>query len=363
MTVLVLNVGSTTLKYACFDSEASERIASGVVDRIGEPNSATCDHAAAAEQALAAVADFQPEAIGHRIVHGGARFHEPTRVTPQVLEELKALDTLAPLHNPPARRVVESLTHLATPQTLVFDTAYYGTLPEVAHRYALPESLLRDHGVRRYGFHGTSHQYVTEQVLAMLDGDSSDKRVITLHLGGGASATASVGGRAVDTSMGMTPLEGLVMATRSGDLDPAIPLHLMRVVGMSAEEVERCLNKQSGLTGICGEGDMRAILQRCDHGDASAQLAIDMYVRKLQKTIGGFIAILGGLDALVFTGGVGEHAAPIRERVTDGLDHFGIAIDSDANATNARDITAGLVRVLVVPTDEELAIARLVFAG
>lgn len=363
MRILVLNVGSTTLKYACLDPATGERYASGLIDRIGQPGGDAANHAAAAEAAMVCVANLAPEAIGHRIVHGGTRFIEPTLVTPQVLEELKPLDTLAPLHNPPARRVVESLSHLAVPQTLVFDTAFYATLPEVAYRYALPEALLRDYGVRRYGFHGTSHQYVTEQALSALGGDPAGKRLITLHLGGGASATASIGGRAVDTSMGMTPLEGLVMATRCGDIDPAIPTHLMRTVGMSADEVDRCLNKESGLVGVCGDGDMRTILQRCEEGDASAQLAIDLYVRKLQKTIGGFIAILGGLDALVFTGGVGENAAAIRQRVADPLFHLGIAIDPDANRTfkgNVADLTAGAVRVLVVATDEELAIARQV---
>lgn len=363
MRVLVLNVGSTTLKYACLEPSTGQRIAAGVVDRIGQPDGEAADHAMAAELVLSRVADFKPQAIGHRLVHGGTRFHEPTVVTAEVLEELKPLDALAPLHNPPARRVVQSLSALECPQTLVFDTAFYATLPEVAYRYAVPEAWLREYGVRRYGFHGTSHQYVSEQALAKLGGERAGKRIITLHLGGGASATASVGGKAVDTSMGMTPLEGLVMATRSGDIDPAIPTHLIQRAGMTAEQVDQGLNKQSGLVGLCGESDMRAILERVEQGDAAARLAIDLYVRRLQKTIGGFLAILGGLDALVFTGGVGENAAAIRQRVVEPLSHLGMAIDPEANQRSEADLTAGSVRVLVIATDEELAIARQVIVA
>ncbi|MCL4163250.1 UNVERIFIED_CONTAM: hypothetical protein GTU68_035493 [Idotea baltica] len=347
-----------------------------MVDRIGQadnPDPSAVDHITAAKSVLERL-DQQDgvsfDVVGHRIVHGGATFQEPTPVTAEVLVQLQQLDSLAPLHNPHARRVVEALAELGVPQALVFDTAYFSTLPESAFRYALPTELFRQYGVRRYGFHGTSHQFVTKRAIEYLSGLSDNfKRdsckIISLHLGGGASATASVGGKAVDTSMGMTPLEGLVMATRCGDIDPAIPVYLMAQQGMSAEEVDSLMNQQSGLLGLCGECDMRQVLQRANDGDCEAKLAVDIFVRKIIKTIGSYIAILGGLDALIFTAGIGEHAAEIRQRIVDPLAHFGIEVDSTINhscAAGVVDLSAGPVKVLVVPTDEELAIARQVSA-
>lgn len=366
MNVLVFNVGSTTLKYACLDPESGCVIRSGLVDRIGQPGGDAPDHTTAADVALQDAGADGFQAIGHRIVQGGDAFRAPTRVTPEVIDQLKQLDSLAPLHNPPARSVVESLVDHGIPQTLVFDTAYFATLPPAAYRYAVPEHWYRNHGVRRYGFHGTSHQYVTQIAIDFLGGDEHS-RIISLHLGGGASVTASIGGVAIDTSMGMTPLEGLVMATRSGDIDPAITLHLIQMAGLSAKQVDKVLNKESGLFGLCGESDMRTVLQRCDAGDASAELAIEIYVRKIIKTIGSYYAILGGLDALVFTAGIGEHSACIRERVTIPLGHLGINIDGEINRSNMSDVTdlstkGAPVHTLVVPTNEELAIARQVIA-
>jgi acetate kinase len=259
---------------------------------------------------------------------------------------------------------VEGLVGIGTPQALVFDTSYFATLSPAAYRYAVPEDWYQNHAVRRYGFHGTSHQYVTHKAIRFINGDETS-RIISLHLGGGASATASIGGRAVDTSMGMTPLEGLVMATRSGDLDPAIVLHMTEHAGLEPSEVRNSLNRKSGLLGLCGDQDMRTVLDRRHAGDPAATLAIDIYVRRIIKTIGSYIAILGGLDALVFTAGVGQHSPEIRELVCQSLQHFGIALSEEKNQAcceETTDISASdaCVRTLVIDTNEELAIARLV---
>ncbi|EMB15713.1 acetate/propionate family kinase [Rhodopirellula europaea] len=364
MNILVFNVGSTTLKYACIDAETEEITTAGLVDRIGQPGGDAIDHIAAAKIAISEVGLNNVCVIGHRIVQGGDLFLEPALVTPDVLERLRTLDTLAPLHNPAARSVVEGLVEIETPQILVFDTSYFLTLSPAAFRYAVPEDWYQKHAVRRYGFHGTSHQYVTQKAIQFIDGDETS-RIISLHLGGGASATASVGGRAVDTSMGMTPLEGLVMATRSGDLDPAIVLHMTEHAGLEPSEVRNSLNRKSGLLGLCGDQDMRTVLERRQSGDSSATLAIDIYVRRIIKTIGSYIAILGGLDALVFTAGVGQHSSEIRHLVCESLQHFGISLSQEKNRTccdDLADISApnARVRTLVVGTNEELAIARLV---
>jgi len=374
MNVLVINVGSTTLKYACINPETGERLATGLVDRIGQsgnPDPSAVDHITAAKSVLERLKKTEGvsfDVIGHRIVHGGDTFLQPTPVNSDVLAKLKQLDSLAPLHNPNARTVVETLAELNIPQTLVFDTAYFSTLNESAFRYPLPTELFQQHGVRRYGFHGTSHRFVTERAIDYLGNtsanfDTATCKIISLHLGGGASATASLGGKAVDTSMGMTPLEGLVMSSRCGDIDPAIPIHLIRQLGMSVDEVDSILNRQSGLQGLCGECDMRQVLLRAQAGDGEAELAIDIFVRKIVKTIGSYFAILGGLDALIFTAGVGENAAEIRKRIAQPLAHLGIEIDSSINDSfpaGLVDLSTGSVKVLVVPTDEELAIARQV---
>ncbi|MFG0289427.1 MAG: acetate/propionate family kinase [Rhodopirellula sp. JB044] len=378
MNILVFNVGSTTLKYACIEVESGKRLYEGLVDRIGQVGGDAPDHLSAARCVLekfgllpgaeSSAHDDMPElsAIAHRIVQGGDSYPKPAIVNADVLAQLKTLDTLAPLHNPSARSVVVAIDSLniPLPQVLVFDTAYFSTLEPAAYRYAIPEPIYRAHRVRKYGFHGTSHRFVTAQAIKHLKHDSP-VRIISLHLGGGASVTASLDGKAVDTSMGMTPLEGLVMATRCGDIDPSVPLHLIRSAGMSADDVDRLMNKESGLVGLCGEADMRAILSRREADDCSAKLAIDIYVRRIQKVIGGYLAILGGLDALIFTAGVGEHATKIRELVTGPLAHLGIAIDQAANESpklenGIADISdkSASVRTLIVATNEELAIAR-----
>jgi len=375
MNVLVFNVGSTTLKYACIDTESGNRMSQGLIDRIGQIGGDAPDHLSAANLAVEKHDAVKIDAIGHRVVHGGDFFADATLVSHSVLGKLAQLDSLAPLHNPPARAVIEAIMEreLAIEQVMVFDTAYFSTLPPKAYRYAVPTSIYREHNVRRYGFHGTSHRFVTQKALGYLEKISTreqsqtSRKIISLHLGGGASVTASVDGVAIETSLGMTPLEGLVMATRTGDIDPSVPLHLIRKANLSVEDVDNLLTKQSGLLGLCGDVDMRAILKRCESGDEEALLAIDIYVHRILKYIGGYFAVLGGLDALVFTAGVGENAAAIREQVASRLNHLGIEMDREKNrAARPQGSTIDLsradakVRTLVVPTDEEKAISEQV---
>ncbi len=370
MNILVFNVGSTTLKYACIDVGSGVRLTAGTIDRIGQPGGDAADHLSAAQKTLAEHRSIDVAAIGHRIVMGGAIFDAPTLVDDAVIAKLRTLDTLAPLHNPSARSVVEAIDAMQpnVPQTLVFDTAFFASLPPKAYRYAVPESIYIDHGVRRYGAHGTSHQFVIgraiEYLCAVSDRKVESVRIVSLHLGGGCSATASVGGVAIDTSMGMTPLEGLVMATRCGDIDASVPLHLIRRAAMTADEVDHLMNRQSGLKGLCGDADMRTVLQRRGLGDPQATLAIDIYIHRLVKAIGGYIAILGGIDGLVFTAGVGENASEIRRLATASLGYAGVELDEAKNASvrSKGDIVdvstkASSASILVVPTDEELAIA------
>lgn len=371
MNVLVFNVGSTTLKFAVVDTDSGARLDEGVYDRIGEPEGDAADHLSAAEAVLKRCENIGLKAIGHRIVHGGSFFDAAVRVDENVRHQLAKLDVLAPLHNPPGRTVLEEISDrgLGLPQVLVFDTSYFVNLPAAAARYAIPEKFFSEYGIRRYGAHGISHRYVTEQVLPLLAGPTANQRIISLHLGGGASATASKGGEAVETSMGLTPLEGLVMTTRSGDIDPAVAYYLNRAAGMSAEQIDHLLNEESGVLGLCGKADMRDILQQASDGDASANLAIDVYVHRIQKYIGAYLAILGGLDALIFTAGVGENAAEIRQRVTESLAHLGIAIDTQKNMGDRSDDEIkeltdddAAVRTFVVATNEERAIAEQVAA-
>lgn len=364
MNVLVFNVGSTTLKYACVNEADGTISETGLADQIGRQGGDAATHLAAAQAVIDQVGWDKIDAIGHRVVQGGSRFTGPTLVSADVLADLKQLDSLAPLHNPAARLVAEGLLDIGRPQVLVFDTSYFASLAPASYRYAVPDRWYHLYGVRKYGFHGTSHAYVTQRARQEL-GSARTKRCISLHLGGGASVTASRDGKAVDTSMGMTPLQGLVMATRSGDIDPAIPLYLIEVAGVSANEVQNALNRASGLVGLCGDSDMRAILQRRSSGDADASLAIDIYVRSVIKTIGSYFAILGGLDVLIFTAGVGENSPEIRRLVCDALEHIGIKISTEANQACAGDLfdlsaVESRVKTLVIATNEELAIARQV---
>ncbi|MFE4861796.1 acetate kinase [Streptomyces sp. NPDC056670] len=392
--VLVLNSGSSSVKYQLLDMRDASRLAVGLVERIGEEtsrlkhtplvtgggareqNGPIADHAAALKAVAAELATDglgldSPElaAIGHRVVHGGLKFSAPTVITDEVLAEIERLVPVAPLHNP--ANITGILTARALrpdlPQVAVFDTAFHTTMPESAARYAIDVATADEHRIRRYGFHGTSHAYVSRETARLLGRAPEDVNVIVLHLGNGASASAVRGGRCVDTSMGLTPLEGLVMGTRSGDIDPAVTFHLKRVAGMSADDIDVLLNKKSGLVGLCGDNDMREIRRRCDEGDEKAQLAFDIYIHRLKKYIGAYYAVLGKVDAIAFTAGVGENAAPVREAAIAGLEELGLAVDGELNAV--RSDTARLispeyarVAVAVVPTDEELEIAQQTYA-
>ncbi|WP_016907336.1 acetate kinase [Streptomyces xiaopingdaonensis] len=392
--VLVLNSGSSSVKYQLLDMAEGVRIATGLVERIGERESRlehvprlsgtgarerhtrVADH----DEALAAVADElaadgygldspQLAAVGHRVVHGGLRFTEPTLVDDAVLAEIERLVPVAPLHNPANLTGIETARRLRpdVPQVAVFDTAFHSAMPEEAARYAIDVRTADAHRVRRYGFHGTSHEYVARRTADLLGTEPEETNTIVLHLGNGASASAVSGGRCLDTSMGLTPLEGLVMGTRSGDVDPAVVFHLHRVAGMSLDEIDTLLNRDSGLRGLCGENDMRQIRKRRTEGDAAAQLAFDIYIHRLKKYIGAYFAVLGRVDALVFTAGVGENSADVRAAAVAGLDGFGLAVDPELNTADAsgpRLVSppdAG-VAVGVVPTDEEWEIARQTYA-
>ncbi|MER5951782.1 acetate kinase [Streptomyces sp. NPDC001904] len=392
--VLVLNSGSSSVKYQLLDMATHERLAVGLVERIGEEtsrlkhtplatggdareqNRRIADHA----EALNAVADElaadglgldSPElaAIGHRVVHGGLKFTEPTVVDDAVLAEIERLIPVAPLHNPANLTGIRTAAELRPdlPQVAVFDTAFHTTMPESAARYAIDVATADEHRVRRYGFHGTSHAYVSRKTAELLGKDPSEVNLIVLHLGNGASASAVRGGRCVDTSMGLTPLEGLVMGTRSGDVDPAVIFHLMRVGKMSPDEIDILLNQKSGLVGLCGDNDMREIRRRIDEGDEAARLAFDIYIHRLKKYIGAYYAVLGRVDAIAFTAGVGENAAPVREAAVAGLEELGLAVDGELNSVRsdeARIISPEYARVAVavVPTDEELEIAQQTYA-
>lgn len=373
--VLVLNSGSSSVKYQLLDMADGSRPAAGIVERIGEPGGAA-DHA----EALKTVADElagrglgldSPElaAVGHRVVHGGTRFTEPTLIDDEVLAAVEELVPLAPLHNPANVTGIRVARDLRPdlPQVAVFDTAFHATIPEHAYRYAVDRETADAHQVRRYGFHGTSHAYVSRAAARLLERDPAEVNVIVLHLGNGASASAVRGGECVETSMGLTPLEGLVMGTRSGDLDPAVVFHLARVGGMPVAEIDDLLNKRSGLLGLCGDNDMREIARRMAEGDAAAQLAFDVYVHRLRKYVGAYTAVLGRVDAIAFTAGVGENSAAVRAAAMRGLEGLGIELDAVRNAVRgsaARVVSAEGSRVVVavVPTDEELEIAQQTYS-
>ncbi|WP_432253216.1 acetate kinase [Streptomyces sp. HNM1019] len=371
--VLVLNSGSSSVKYQLLDMADGSRPASGIVERIGE--GPVADHAAALKQVADELAAKglgldSPElaAVGHRVVHGGTRFTEPTLITDEVVGEIEKLIPLAPLHNPANVTGIKVARSLRPdlPQVAVFDTAFHSTIPEAAARYAIDVATADRWGVRRYGFHGTSHAYVSRATAELLGREPAEVNTIVLHLGNGASASAVRGGRCVETSMGLTPLEGLVMGTRSGDIDPAAIFHLSRVGGMSTDEIDTLLNKRSGLAGLCGDNDMREIGRRMGEGDRAAQLAFDIYVHRLRKYVGAYTAVLGRVDAVAFTAGVGENSPAVREAAMRGLGAFGIEVDGVRNAlrsASARLISteASRVAVAVVPTDEELEIASQTF--
>jgi acetate kinase len=401
MNVLVLNAGSSSLKFQLIRTDAEritsdtdERLARGVVDRIGgealitfqaeggpaRKNAAPVrDHRAAVELALRMVAQDTGipgisgyrdiDAVGHRVVHGGERFSMSVLIDDVVLQQIEDTIDLAPLHNPhnlKGIRAVRDVLGASVPQAAVFDTAFHHTLPDRAYLYAIPYSLYRRHRVRRYGFHGTSHRYVAYRYRRLTGTSRDDTRLITLHLGNGCSACAIQSGNSQDTSMGFTPLEGLVMGTRSGDLDPAILDYVAGKEGMALNEVENLLNKQSGLLGISGlTSDMRDLLAEAEeHDDRRARLAVEIFCYRVRKYIGAYLAAINGADAIVFTGGIGENSPEIRARIADGLQLMGLHVDAAANTSQSRGregrITTDDSRLhaWVIPTDEELLIAR-----
>ncbi|MFC7219009.1 acetate/propionate family kinase [Streptomyces polyrhachis] len=371
---LVLNSGSSSLKYQLFDMRTGERLAQGLVERIGE--GPVADHAqaleiAAEELAAAGYGLDDPElaVIGHRAVHGGTRFTEPTLIDDEVVAEMAKLATLAPLHNPANITGIEVARALRPdlPQVAVFDTAFHATMPEAAARYAIDTATADRLGIRRYGFHGTSHAYVARATAELLGTPLAETNTVVLHLGNGASATAVRGGRSVDTSMGMTPLEGLAMGTRSGDVDPGVLLHLARTGGMSTDGIDELLNHRSGMLGLAGANDMREITRRAEAGDAAARLALDVYCLRVRKYVGAYMAVLGRVDAVAFTAGVGENSAAVRATSLAELPSLGIEVDPELNAVRSTaprliSTAASRVKVAVVPTDEELEIARQAYS-
>jgi acetate kinase len=399
MKILVINSGSSSIKYSLFDMDQRAPLATGLVEKIGEASS-RIKHAIPAgpgngdkaplelvhelivsdhRHGLALMADLLMDedvgviqspaeiaAIGHRVVHGGERFSQPTVITAEVQETIKSLIPLAPLHNPANLTGIEVAIELfpQATQVAVFDTAFHQTMPAGAYRYAIPNRLYEEHAIRVYGFHGTSHLYVTNQAIAYLGKTATDINLITAHLGNGCSMTAVRGGRSVDTSMGFSPLAGLIMGTRSGDLDPAVPYFLGTSLDMTFDEIDKVLNKQSGLLGLTGQNDLRDIEERYARGDAQARLALKMYTYRIKKYIGAYTAVLGRVDALVFTAGVGQHSDVIRGLVCTGLENLGISLDQEKNLAgpsgSVTEIQAAgsSVKILIIPTNEELEIAN-----
>jgi acetate kinase len=369
--VFVVNSGSSSIKYQVVNVETGEAVVNGLIERIGEPGSKAKDHVAGMKIALDALGKGHDlTAVGHRVVHGGTVFTEATIITDKVEKQIDALSPLAPLHNPAnligiraARKAMPDL-----PQVAVFDTAFHKTLKPDAYTYAIDAKVASKYAVRRYGFHGTSHKYVSERAAEFLGRPLKDTKTIVLHLGNGASACAVDGGESIDTSMGMTPLEGLVMGTRSGDLDPAILSYLHREAGLGFDELDDLLNHNSGLLGLTGEGDMRDVQDAASGGDAKAEAALAVYRHRIRHYVGAYLAQLGRLDALVFTAGVGENSVALRSQALEGLEGLGISVDPARNAAKSRAARyispdGSPVAVLVIPTNEELEIARQTVAA
>lgn len=382
--ILLLNCGSSSIKYQLLDPEVEQPLAVGLVQRIGQGRS-TLDHTTGAEkfhteqdyadhtEAVAAVvanfAEHGPSladvrAVGHRTVHGGIRFNQSVLITQPVIDRLKELSELAPLHNPPSVAGIEAAMEIlpGVPHVAIFDTAFFSTLPPEAYTYAINREVTAEHKIRRFGFHGTSHSYVSKRTAEFVGRPIEELKIIVAHLGNGASISAIKGGVAIDTSMGLTPLEGLVMGTRSGDIDPGMPKFLAGK-GMTLDQIDTMLNRESGMGGLCGHTDMRDVVAAIDDGDEQASLALDIYVHRLIGYIGSYIAVLGGLDFLTFTAGVGENSAPVRERVLKRLSEIGFTLDEAANnspSREAREITRpdSRYRVLVIPTNEEQEMAE-----
>ncbi|TCD08620.1 acetate kinase [Pedobacter frigidisoli] len=390
MNILVINSGSSSLKYQLFKMPNQSPICSGLVERIGidgsyikhtvfsngeklvtEKSGSIADHGEALKQVLAMLSGGEkpviasPEdiaAVGHRVVHGGEHFSGPTLITDEVKAQIKKLFSLAPLHNPVNLKCIEvaEQTFKNAVQVAVFDTAFHQTIPAEAFRYAIPDKYYKEDGIRVYGFHGTSHKYVSEQAIMWLD--KKESKIISIHLGNGCSMTAIKNGQSIDTSMGFGPLSGLVMGTRSGDIDPSVIFHLIEHAGYSLSQLSTLFNKESGLLGVGGSSDMRDIRKLVAEGNDDAILALELYAYRIKKFIGAYTAVMNGVDAIIFTAGVGENDMAMRESACRELDYLGIELDNDANAQyngGIMDVSSrnSKVRILVIPTNEEYEIA------
>jgi len=378
--VLVLNSGSSSVKFALFTADTGERVWGGLAEKVGtagavlhvrHPPDATEEEAltdGSRSAVIARILDRAPGLLGagHRVVHGGDRFNASVLIDDEVIAAIRSFAPLAPLQNPADLEGIETIraAQPGLPQVAVFDTAFHQTMPPAAYRYAVPEEWYTRHGVRRYGFHGTSHHFVAERAAALLGKRPDEVRLVTAHLGNGCSAAAIRDGVSVDTTMGLTPLEGLVMGTRSGDVDPGVFGYMAGQTGQSAQELTDVLNKRSGLLGLSGaSNDMRTVQDAAARGDERARLALEVFVHRLAKAIAGLVTSLERLDAVVFTGGIGEHSAIVRSLVLARLGFLGLAEDPEANAAHGRATSGRIsrpapVQALVVPTDEELMIAR-----
>jgi len=386
--ILVLNCGSSSIKYQLHQMPERKVLCRGLLDRLGQPDAVLehrcgedcrrrevdiADHAQGVELILQTLTQGGGElgkaseigAVGHRVVHGGEQFAGSVLVTPEVIDSVERFAELAPLHNPPNLAGIRAVAKLlpGLPQVACFDTAFHATLPEVAYLYALPYEVYEKHRIRRYGFHGTSHRYVARRAAELLGKHKYEINCITAHLGNGCSMTAVREGRSVDTSMGLTPLEGLIMGTRSGDFDPAVIFHLERL-GYKTDELDKMCNKRSGLLGISGlSNDMRTLLEAAHGGQTRAQLAIDMFCYRIKKYLGMYLAVLGHVDAVVFTGGIGENVPLVRAKACQGMEPLGLIVDEQQNQQlvgrreGCFSTPESRTRLLVVPTDEEAAIA------
>jgi acetate kinase len=358
--VLVLNCGSSSVKYRLFDGV--ETLAKGLLERIGEAGGDASDHRGALQKIMESVDLDALAAVGHRVVHGGPAFSDATVIDDDVVADIEALVPLAPLHNPAALSGIAVARALLpdVPQVAVFDTAFHATIPPEGVTWAIDAGLAERWQIRRYGFHGTSHAYVARRTAEVLGRPQPETNVITLHLGNGASACAVQGGRSVATSMGMSPQGGLVMGTRSGDIDPTVIFHLHRVAGLPLDEIENSLTRHAGLLGLTGENDLRAVLDRRAAGDPAATLGFDVYCRRIREYVGAYLAVLGRVDAITFTAGVGENAPAVRAAALAGLESLGIAVDPERNRGAEQIISPDgtPITVCVIPTDEELEIAE-----
>ena len=390
MKILVLNCGSSSVKYKLIDSDTKEVLAEGGVEKIGLPDSflkfkrpdgsketitvEMPDAKAAVENVIKVLTDPKDgviksfdeiDAVGHRVVHGMDKFNKSVLITPEVIEKVKECYTVAPLHNPANIAGIEAVTSLipSVPQVAVFDTAFHQTMPDYAYMYALPYEAYEKYGVRRYGFHGTSHRYVSKRACEFLGVDYDKQRIITCHIGNGGSIAAINDGKCVDTSMGLTPTEGLMMGTRVGDVDPGALVYLIKEMNLDADGLLNLINKKSGVAGVSGvSSDMRDIEAAIKEGNERARLALEMYEYRILKYIGAYAAVLGGVDIIVFTGGVGENQTITREKICKKLEFLGVTFDAEANKTRGEEITisgaGSKVKVVVIPTDEELMIAQ-----